>query len=90
MSGVKLCFLPDSQLLRVKALYNTCQRMDSLMVTYYERGEISLETTKVCRFDNALALKKIEELEKIFDRLEKNLGAPEKISSRKESEESDE
>lgn len=85
MSGVKLCFLPDSQLLRVKALYNTCQRMDSLMVSCYERGEINLETTKVCRFDNALALKKIDELEKIFERLEKNLGAPEKLKSTRKS-----
>lgn len=79
MSGVKLCFLPDSQLLRIKAMTNTSQRMDDLIVTYYEKGYISLEITKVCRFDNQLALKKIAELEKIFERMRKNFGLPEKI-----------
>ena len=79
MPGVKLCYLPDSQLLRVKAMANTCVRMDDLIVVYYEREELSLKTAKVCRFDNQLALKKIEELEKIFTRMRKNFGIPEKL-----------
>ena len=37
MSGVKLSYLPDSQLLRLKAMRNTCERMDDLIVSYYEK-----------------------------------------------------
>lgn len=88
MSGVKLSYLPDSQLLRLKAMRNTCERMDDLIVSYYEKGEIPLEVAKVCRFDNQQALKKIHTLEKIFTRMRKNFGLPEKIEvDQKEEEE---
>ena len=88
MSGVKLSYLPDSQLLRLKAMKNTCERMDDLIVSYYEKEEISLEVAKVCRFDNQQALKKIHALEKIFTRMRKNFGLPEKIEvDQKEEEE---
>ena len=53
--------------------------MDDLIVSYYDRGEISLDIAITSRFDNQLALKKIDELEKIFARMRKNFGIPEKI-----------
>lgn len=78
MSSVKLVHLPDTQLLRIQAMRNTCMRMDSLVVTYFDRGEIDLTSANMARFDIGEALKKIDSLEKIFTRVRKNFGQPEK------------
>lgn len=78
MSSVKLVHLPDTQLLRLQAMRNTCQRMDSLVVTYFDKGELDLTSANMARFDINEALKKIDTLEKIFSRVRKNFGQPEK------------
>lgn len=78
MSSVKLVHLPDTQLLRIKAMRNTCVRMDDLVVTYFDRGEIDLTSASMARFDIRESLKKIDSLEKIFMRVRKNFGQPEK------------
>lgn len=78
MSSVKLVNLPDTQLLRLQAMRNTCVRMDSLVVSYFDNGEIGLTSANMARFDIAEALKKIDTLEKIFSRVRKNFGQPEK------------
>lgn len=78
MSSVKLVHLPDTQLLRIQAMRNTCTRMDSLVVTYFDKGEIDLTSANMARFDINEALKKIDSLEKIFMRVRKNFGQPEK------------
>lgn len=78
MSSVKLVHLPDTQLLRLQAMRNTCQRMDGLVVTYFDRGELDLTSANMARFDINEALKKIDTLEKIFTRVRKNFGQPEK------------
>ena len=78
MSSVKLVHLPDTQLLRIQAMRNTCVRMDSLVVTYFDKGEMDLASANMARFDINEALKKIDSLEKIFTRVRKNFGQPEK------------
>ena len=78
MSSVKLVHLPDTQLLRIQAMRNTCVRMDSLVVTYFDKGEMDLASANMARFDINEALKKIDSLEKIFMRVRKNFGQPEK------------
>ena len=80
MSSVKLVHLPDTQLLRLQAMRNTCQRMDSLVVTYFDKGEMDLASANMARFDINEALKKIDSIEKIFTRVRKNFGQPEKFS----------
>ena len=80
MSSVKLVHLPDTQLLRLQAMRNTCTRMDSLVITYFDRDEIDLTSANMARFDINEALKKIDSLEKIFLRVRKNFGQPEKFS----------
>jgi hypothetical protein len=57
---------------------NTCIRMDGLVVTYFDRGDIDLTSANMARFDINEALKKIDTLEKIFTRVRKNFGQPEK------------
>ena len=84
MSSVKLVHLPDTQLLRIQAMRNTCVRMDSLVVTYFDKGEIDLTSANMARFDINEALKKIDSLEKIFIRVRKNFGQPEKNSEESE------
>ena len=84
MSSVKLVHLPDTQLLRIKAMRNTCVRMDNLVVTYFDRGEIDLASANMARFDIRESLKKIDSLEKIFMRIRKNFGQPEKTSEEDE------
>lgn len=79
MSSVKLVHLPDTQLLRIQAMRNTCVRMDSLVVTYFDKGEMDLASANMARFDINEALKKIDSLEKIFLLVRKNFGQPEKI-----------
>lgn len=78
MSSVKLVHLPDTQLLRIQAMRNTCVRMDSLVVTYFDKGEMDLTSANMARFDINEALKKIDSLEKIFIRVRKIFGQPEK------------
>ena len=85
MSSVKLVHLPDTQLLRIQAMRNTCVRMDDLVVTYFDRGEIDLASANMARFDINEALKKIDSLEKIFMRVRKNFGQPEKNSEEGET-----
>lgn len=85
MSSVKLIHLPDTQLLRIQAMRNTCMRMDSLVVTYFDRGEIDLTSANMARFDINEGLKKIDSLEKIFLRVRKNFGQPEKFSEEEEN-----
>lgn len=80
MSSVKLVHLPDTQLLRIQAMRNTCVRMDSLVVTYFDKGEMDLTSANMARFDINEALKKIDALEKIILRVRKNFGQPEKNS----------
>lgn len=80
MSSVKLVHLPDTQLLRIQSMRNTCVRMDSLVVTYFDKGEMDLTSANMARFDINEALKKIDALEKIFTRVRKNFGQPEKFS----------
>lgn len=82
MSSVKLVHLPDTQLLRIQAMRNTCVRMDSLVVTYFDKGEMDLASANMARFDINEALKKIDSLEKIFIRVRKNFGQPEKNSEK--------
>lgn len=84
MSSVKLVHLPDTQLLRIQAMRNTCVRMDSLVVTYFDKGEMELASANMARFDINEALKKIDSLEKIFIRVRKNFGQPEKNSEESE------
>lgn len=78
MSSVKLVHLPDTQLLRLQAMRNTCVRMDSLVVTYFDQEEMDVASANMARFDINEALKKIDALEKIFLRVRKNFGQPEK------------
>lgn len=78
MSSVKLVHLPDTQLLRIQAMRNTCVRMDDLVVAYFDREEMDLTSANMARFDINEALKKIDALEKIFMRVRKNFGQPEK------------
>ena len=80
MSSVKLVHLPDTQLLRIQAMRNTCVRMDSLVVAYFDRGEMDITSANMARFDINEALKKIDAIEKIFLRVRKNFGQPEKFS----------
>lgn len=80
MSSVKLVHLPDTQLLRLQAMRNTCVRMDSLVVTYFDQEEMDVASANMARFDINEALKKIDALEKIFLRVRKNFGQPEKNS----------
>ena len=80
MSSVELVHLPDTQLLRIQAMRNTCVRMDSLVVTYFDKGEMDLTSANMARFDINEALKKIDALEKIILRVRKNFGQPEKNS----------
>ena len=84
MSSVKLVHLPDTQLLRIQAMRNTCVRMDSLVVTYFDKEEMDLASANMARFDINEALKKIDSLEKIFTRVRKNFGQPEKFSEENE------
>lgn len=85
MSSVKLVHLPDTQLLRIQAMRNTCVRMDSLVVTYFDKEEMDLASANMARFDINEALKKIDSLEKIFMRVRKNFGQPEKNSEEGET-----
>lgn len=84
MSSVKLVHLPDTQLLRLQAMRNTCVRMDSLVVTYFDQEEMDVASANIARFDINEALKKIDALEKIFLRIRKNFGQPEKFSEEAE------
>lgn len=87
MAGIRLYQLPDSQLLRIKKMYNTCARMQDLLISYYDKEEISYECVKVNTFDVDLAIKYLEQVEKIFLRIRKNFEVPQKNSSQPEKNE---
>ena len=84
MASIRLYQLPDSQLLRVKTMYNTCARMQDLIASYYDNGTISYDCAKVNTFDIDLAIKYLARLEKIFVRVKKSFAVPEKNSGQLE------
>lgn len=76
MASVVLYQLPETQKIRIAAIRNTAFRMKDLLVTYYERGDISLEAVKATNFDLDQLLYELAKVEKITNRMSITFGRP--------------